>query len=292
MKRNVIEDLFPLRSGHYNYLESNLSMSQNFHFRMDRGCIFLCAGGKATITIGLATCVIKTNVETVILPDTTINIVEVSEDFLLKGFVFSKEMYNYTGLRLGIFFSRYMICVPAYLHPENSISLKSTGLHIEMAEQIHNERDSEFVMLMQRNFVQNFFLYLYDKCKSNFVNVEKQFTRKQRQFYKFLELLDKHIKDERNVQFYADKLCITPRYLRNITISATQSESPKELIDKRLILEIKILLQNIETPVQEIADHLNFPDQSYLCRYFKLHAGMSPSKYRKQITFSMVPPPP
>ena len=286
MKKNSLEELLPLKSGHYCFVESNLNKFKKGPFRMDRGYIFLCVSGEATINIGFAVCKIERNVETILLPETTVNVLEVSEDFLAKGFVFSKEMYDYTGLRLGIFFARYINCVPAYLHPDNSMTLNSTNIHLKMAEQIHNETDSEFVMLMQRNFLQNFFLYLYDKCKLNFEKVEKQFSWQQKQFYKFLSLLDEHIKDERNVGFYAEKLCITPRYLRKIAINATQNESPKELIDKRLIVEIKVLLQNADTSIQEIADYLNFPDQSYLCRYFKLHTGMSPSKYRKQITLS------
>ena len=284
MKKNDIEKLFPLKSGHYHYFETNLSTFKKSPIRMDRGCIFLCLSGEASINIGLVVCKITKNVETVIMPDTTVSLIEISENFLIKGFVFSKEMYEYTGLRLGIFFSRYIMSVPSYLHPDDSVTLQSTTLHIEMAEQIHNERYSNFVSLMQRNFVQNFFLYLYDKCKSNFTNIEEQFTRQQKQFYKFLSLLDIHINDERNVRFYADKLCITPRYLRTITINATQDESPKALIDKRLMVEIKILLQDLDKSIQSIADVLNFPDQSYLCRYFKLHAGMSPSEYRRQIS--------
>ena len=277
-----MEDVFPLKSGHYYYLESNFKTINRFPFQMDRGYISLCVSGEATINIGLAACIIKKNTETIIMPDTAITIVEVSDDFLVRGFVFSKEMYEYTVLRLGISFSRYITSVPAYLHPDNSVSLNNTKIYIEMAKQIHNEQDNEYILLMQRNFVQTFFLYLYDKCKSHFANLEKN-TRQQRQFYTFLSLLDKHIKNERNVKFYADKLCITSSYLRKISLHATQNESPKKLIDKKLILEIKVLLQNIDMPIQEIADNLNFPDQSYLCRYFKLHTGVSPTKYRKQI---------
>lgn len=62
-----------------------------------------------------------------------------------------------------------------------------------------------------------------------------------------------------------------------------RSESPKTIIDKRLIIEIKVLLQSTELSIQEIADKLNFPDQSYLSRYFKVNCGITPTDYRNEI---------
>ena len=278
-----MEDAINLDVRQFCYVESAFDMAVNNPFRMNKGYIFLCLSGEATVNIGLVSCKISKNTETVLLPDAAITVVEVSDDFFAKGFVFSKEMYDYTVLRLGLPFSRYISSVPAYLHPENSMSLKKTEIFMDMAKMIHEEKDNEFIFLMDRNFVETFILYLYDKCKSNFERIERMFTRHQKQFYKFLNLLDIHIKEERNVKFYADKLCITSRYLRKIILNSTQNESTKSLIDKKLVTEIKIMLQNIDMPIQEVADILNFPDQSYLCRYFKLHAGMSPSEYRNQI---------
>lgn len=57
--------------------------------------------------------------------------------------------------------------------------------------------------------------------------------------------------------------------------------SAKQIIDQHVILEIKVLLQSTELSMQEIADRLGFPDQSYLGRYFKRYEGMSPGDYRK-----------
>ena len=58
--------------------------------------------------------------------------------------------------------------------------------------------------------------------------------------------------------------------------------SAKELIDAAAVLEIKMLLQTTDLSVQEIAYRLRFPDQSYLGRYFRKHAGVSPTDFRSQ----------
>ena len=54
------------------------------------------------------------------------------------------------------------------------------------------------------------------------------------------------------------------------------------IIDDFAILEIKVLLQSTELTMQDIADRLGFPDQSYLGRYFKRHEGMSPREYQNR----------
>jgi AraC-like DNA-binding protein len=278
-----MENHFHPRDTRYYYEESNLRDFGNLPCRMEGGLVFLCVSGTAVIHVGLVESRLTKNKEAIILPGTVFRVLETSGDFLGKMFVFSKEIYEQAVLRLGISFSKYLISAPFYLLPEGSDFLRNTRLRMEMAELVHEERHNDFVQLMQRNFVQNYFLYLYDKCQVIFERAENQSSGKQKHFYAFLSLLDKHIKTERNVAFYADKLFITPRYLSKITAENTPGESPKELIDKRLVLEIKVLLQRLELSIQQIADDLNFPDQSYLSRYFKHHAGLSPSGYRNEI---------
>jgi AraC-like DNA-binding protein len=278
-----MENSFNLNDTHFYYEESNLHGFGALPCRMDGGMVFLCVSGTAVIRVGLVESSITRNKETVILPGTVFRVLETSEDFTGKMFVFSKEIYEQTVLRLGISFSRYLISAPFYLLQEGSDFLKHSILRMEMAELVHGEKNNDFIHLMRCNFVQNYFLYLYDKCLSAIEQPGCRYSLKQKRFYAFLSLLDRHIKTERKVAFYAGKLFITPRYLGKITSENARGESPKELIDGRLVLEIKIMLQCVDLSVQQIADDLNFPDQSYLSRYFKHHTGISPSEYRNEI---------
>ena len=56
--------------------------------------------------------------------------------------------------------------------------------------------------------------------------------------------------------------------------------SAKELIERAGMREIRVVLRSTDLSVQEIAYRLKFPDQSYLGRFFKKHAGESPTEYR------------
>ncbi|MDE7149587.1 MAG: AraC family transcriptional regulator [Bacteroidales bacterium] len=99
-------------------------------------------------------------------------------------------------------------------------------------------------------------------------------------FNKFCHLVTEYCHTQHDVRFYADRLCITPHYLAKITRKMMDS-SPKDLIDRQLILEIKQLLMSPKFSVKEIADWFHFASTSYLGRYFRHHTGMSPTEFRE-----------
>ena len=100
-------------------------------------------------------------------------------------------------------------------------------------------------------------------------------------FKRFIQLVHKHCTTQREVSFYANKLFITPRYLSTVIQNVTNTTA-KSIIDKHVILEIKVLLKSTNLSVQEISNQLCFPDQSFFGRYFKKHTGLSPLQYRNQ----------
>ena len=64
-------------------------------------------------------------------------------------------------------------------------------------------------------------------------------SRADELFFRFRQLLSQHYRTSRNVNFYADKLCITPRYLANI-VQSHYGKSPKEAIDIYTIMQIRL----------------------------------------------------
>ena len=89
----------------------------------------------------------------------------------------------------------------------------------------------------------------------------------------------KHFKENKDVAFYADKLCITSKYL-TMVIKETSGKSAKDWIVEYIILEIKALLKNTNLNIQEIAIKTNFANQFVAGRFFRKHTGMSLSQYR------------
>ena len=99
-------------------------------------------------------------------------------------------------------------------------------------------------------------------------------------FDKFINLVTEHHMTERGMAFYADKLCITPKYLSKLVKNATGQSAP-EWIDAYVILEAKNMLKYSDLPVKEVVARLNFPNSSSFHKFFKAKTGMTPVQYRK-----------
>lgn len=150
-----------------------------------------------------------------------------------------------------------------------------------MASYTYRDRDNIFRNTIIRNRLQNVLLEAFDKTRRFAPDVHPQSgtTRQTDLFQRFVALVHEHCTEQREVVFYADRLCISTRYLSTIIRSVAHSTA-KEFIDRSVVLEIKMLLESTELSVQEIAYRLHFPDQSYLGRFFKKHTGVSPTEFR------------
>lgn len=99
---------------------------------------------------------------------------------------------------------------------------------------------------------------------------------------RFREAVGKFCKAERSVQFYADYLHLHPKYLSQV-ISRETGLTASEWIQNQVILEAKILLQDHNLAIADIAESLNFTDQSTFGKYFKKYSQLSPTEYRKSL---------
>lgn len=98
----------------------------------------------------------------------------------------------------------------------------------------------------------------------------------------FFELVGENILlGQRGISFYAEKLCISERYLFKVCKKET-GKTPKDLINEFLIGQIKNALITTEMTHQQIADQFNFPDQSAFGQFFKRQEGISPSEWRQK----------
>lgn len=108
---------------------------------------------------------------------------------------------------------------------------------------------------------------------------EDRQSRAERIFVQYIQLVEKHYKEQRQVQWYAAQMELSPKYLCE-AISAVSRRSPNEWIDKFVTTEIRNRLRYTNKRISEIAAEMHFPTQSFFGKYFKDNVGVSPSDYR------------
>jgi AraC-like DNA-binding protein len=120
------------------------------------------------------------------------------------------------------------------------------------------------------------------------INCERLFEKKQALssaiptvdvIRRFILLLDEYYLKEHVVTFYADKLRVHPNYLNSLVKKHT-GMSTKEIIQNRLLLETKYLLNSTTLSIKEISNKVGFNDPNYFTTFFKRLEKMSPASYR------------
>ena len=235
----------------------------------------------------------------ILLPGQFVSFSEPSEDFLTVTMVISSSMFGDALSGVPRFSPHFFFYMRShYYYPQNERDVLRIYNYLGMIKDKVMSTDAyrrELIIHLLR------YLYLelfnaYEK-ESMLVNTRKD-TRKEElanKFFsllfevlhdkaeelanKFFSLIMKHFKENKDVAFYADKLCITSKYL-TMVIKETSGKSAKDWIVEYIILEIKALLKNTSLNIQEIAIRTNFANQSSLGRFFRKHTGMSLSQYR------------
>ena len=112
------------------------------------------------------------------------------------------------------------------------------------------------------------------------INLKSSVGRKYEIFIKLIQLIDEYYTEQRGVEFYAGKLCLSPKYISVLSKSIC-GYTVQELIFRSITRKSISLLKNTQKSIQEISDYFNFPNASYFGTFFKKQTGQSPQQYRK-----------
>ena len=242
----------------------------------------LCLGGSTNFNISLRDYELIPGRMVVALPSQIIENRKVSNDFKGIFFAISKNLLEglpKMGNVLSLFF--YLKDYPCLdLTPsEQELVLE---YHSFIRKRLKNKEDAyrkEVVV----GLMQSFFFELYNIFRNHAPAVSPAVSNKSRKEYifeHFYESLIQSYQSERSVKFYADQLCLTSKHLSGV-VKEISGKTVGEWIDEFVILEAKALLNSTSMNIQEIADRLNFANQSFFGKYFKHYVGVSPKEYRK-----------
>jgi AraC-like DNA-binding protein len=140
--------------------------------------------------------------------------------------------------------------------------------------------NDEFQAGILQKLLHNFLLFAErEKHKLGFTKIKKGADLDY--VILFTDLLQDNYKNQKQVNFYAQKIIVTEKRLNQATTKVL-GKSPKELIDDRVLLEAKRILAHTNDSIKEIAYHLGFEEPTNFIKYFKKHTSVTPTEFREQ----------
>ena len=120
----------------------------------------------------------------------------------------------------------------------------------------------------------------YFEIHAHIYEETEQSTQTTKVMSDFLALLERgDYREHRDIAYYADQLCVTPKYLSEIS-KKSSGMAANFWINRFTILEISRLLRDKTISFTEITDMFNFSSTSYFSRYVQNNLGVTPSAYR------------
>ncbi len=266
----------------FTYIDSteydSLINPGNLPHALRRGGIFICLGGEGDVIINENKYHLSRNTMCVAFPGTIIQAFDTEEDFesytLAIDIDFLRELNIPSANSIHISM-RENPCVVLTDEELQSIMEICKMMHRKDSRTQHPYHQQINVLTLTLLCFELAGIYLRD------IPVKRQpCTRQDMIFRRFMTLLATDITTSREVKYYADKLCISPKYLTIVTRQMS-SRSASDWITRSAILNAKAKLATTNLTVQQISDQLNFPNPSFFGQYFLRHTGMTPKEYRR-----------
>lgn len=211
-----------------------------------------------------------------VTPGTIVQPLSTSPDFRLEGMALSGELLRLvTGNHPPAFLGGHWLDgrLPA---SEADIRLFDSMFGLLM-QTLRLRADSHDVVQAQVKAI----LCLYDELFAQAGTQPKsQRSNAQTIFDRFIYLVNNNHREHHQLHFYADKMCLSERYLGTVVRQAS-GVTAKEWIDRALITSAKVMLRHTTRSAAQIADDLHFANPSFFSKYFLRLAGCTPQQYRR-----------
>ena len=244
-----------------------------------------CVSGNLKLAVDLRTFNVRRNTFTVLTPGNIIRLENNEPGITCHIIIIALSIEYMTKLRFDLA-RLFAGSFSPIAHP----SITFTRSEIALAMRYYSLM--KFVIASKRPFMKESILALCSSLiyevagswKGRMKDTENNGSERTRAtdiYDRFIRLVARYHLRERGVQFYADKLFISTKYLARV-VKIASGHTATYWIDSYVILEAQNLLRYSDLNIKEIVFKLNFSNQSVFHKYFKAHTGMTPSEYRNQ----------
>lgn len=251
-----------------------------YPFKIDFTMVLFCQTGYSRGRINLKEFRLETNDVLVAPPGSIGEYIEFGKDCRMVAIAdaganfFNDDIYSQS-----VFFCKYL-AEQAVIHLTPEEMQEIVEIYHRMRQKVE-QTDFKYTRVALQGYIQVLASIGYQwgaRYHDHYELEKKTETHQQKIFNTFMELAQRHFKKERTIGFYADKMCLTPKYLSQV-IRRVSGRYAGEWIDDYVILEAKALLRSKKYTVAQVCDILGFANASHFCKHFKAAVGCSPGKY-------------
>ncbi len=250
-----------------------------FPIQLNACTLILVIAGQLSITVDYREYTAKENTLIFIIERHIVNNVSVSEDFrgyhiIVDNDFFKKSTNGEIPPAKGIIYNSRQN--PLMLFDKTDYQwLLNNVEQLSYNIQRHNNNYRENMII---NNIATFAYEIWNK--TDHTDLIDEYKPYEELAMRFFDLAFNHCKEEHEVAYYANRLCVTPVLLSR-AVKITMGKPSLSVLHDILLSEAKILMRERNMTIQQIADKLNFSDQASFSKFFKKCTGVSPSIFRK-----------
>ncbi|NDV67193.1 AraC family transcriptional regulator [Bacteroides sp. 224] len=243
------------------------------------GGIVVCLQGETEFLLDLKSYKLKKGDMCIVFPFSIFQTISKSDDF--ERYVIGVDMELIKDIQIPSATEYYL-----YIKDNPCVSLDEEELImvlnlLDMMMQKYSIADHPF----RREIAKSMFKVIYFELAAIYWKrnpiVHENVPRKDSLVREFMYILALNYDKHREVEYYASKLCVTPRYLSSVVKEKTGS-SASHWIDEVVVKQAKNLLRGRNLSVLQISEKLNFANPSFFGQYFKRQTGMTPKRFRDE----------
>lgn len=257
--------------------------SMSHPVQLSMSVLLVCYNGKMVIETNQKNLAISAGECAILLPGSFFKYISYSPDLKAIFIAIAPGFADYTkGVKLGVQIGERLNSNPKVTMSPFLMD-EINGLYHMLKRKLYNS-EFRYKEAVARNVISILGANIANEIQKELETEteEQPNNRKTEIFHQFISSVHKNYTKERSVAFYADKLCVTPKYLSSV-IHEVSGKYATEWINNFVILECMALLRTNGISVKDVCNKMNFPNQSFFAKYFKQHTGKTPKEYKQNI---------
>ncbi len=253
---------------------------KSFPIQLDMNVCFLCTSGQIDLEIDLTKYTLHEGDAAMILTGSFLRVIGIKDSARIAFIAINSDFLKYVGNVKTVIEHVNKVKRMPVSHMDPDMMEESLMIYNEIKKKLSNP-DFRFKEEVAKSYIQIMLCNFFDRFVLKNETTEEQApkSRKEELFTNFIKLVKDNYLNHRSISFYADKLCVSPKYLSSV-VHKVSGKYATDWINQYVILEAKSMLRMEDTNIKDVSNHLNFANQSFFAKFFKKHTGYTPKEYK------------